>query len=83
MRTRSGSDDSMFADRDEPERDGSVNEDSLLFGVGVATSAGVVAGLQTHGEVPQTTKDDTHSAVVTAIDNLLNVTTRTVEEETK
>ena len=83
MRTRSGSDDSMFADRDEPERDGSVNEDSLLFGVGVTTSAGVLAGSQTHEEVPQMTKDDTHSAVVTAIDNLLKVTTRTVEEETK
>jgi hypothetical protein len=63
---------------DGTERVGEKNDDTeaqdLLY---PTTGAGAATGS------PQTTRNESNSAVVTAIDNLLSVTTRTLKEEIK
>ena len=83
MRTRSsgGSYDDMFGDgteHGEREIDDHMDEPD---GLETTTGAGTEAGALGQGRSPQMMRDGTYSAVVTAIDNLLSVTTRTLEEE--
>ena len=85
MRTGSsgGSYDDMFGDgteHGERERDDHVDERD---GFETTTGVGTAAVSPGQGNAPQMTRNGTHSAVVTAIDNLLNVATRSMEEEIK
>ena len=83
MHTQSNSYDSIFAEKDEQEREVNVDEGPLPYGVETTTEAGAETGLQGQGNALRMTKDGTHSAVVSAIDNLMKATTRTLEEEIK
>jgi len=81
-RSRGDSYDEVFGDGTERVREN--NDDAEAQDVLETTmGAGAAAGSPGQGNTPQTTRNDSNSAVVTAIDNLLSVTMRTLEEEIK
>ena len=81
-RSRGGSYDNVFGDGTERVRESDDDAEAQdVFET--TTDAGAAAGAPGQGKTPQTTRNDSNSAVVTAIDNLLSVTTRTLEEEIK